>query len=465
MYVKQIRIESLGNSSYLVGSEQSKECAVIDPLRDIDLYVREAEAQGFRITHSLETHVHNDFISGSRELAARTGTTIGASAAGGLLFDHRPLKKGDAITIGEVRLEVIATPGHTPEHISFLATETSKGGPDALFSGGALLVGGVARSDLMGKQIAPFLDRWFYRTIRQELQQLDDDVAVYPTHGGGSFCLASPSGTGGGTTSTVGQERATNPYFQAASEEDFLELALGKSPSFPAYYKRMAAINRRGPHILGHLPQLYPLAPREVWVRVQGEGIAIDARDIHLYAASHIPGAYSIPLGDSFGTWAGWLVEPGKPLVLVIEEPSATEEAARQLVRIGYDALEGYLDGGMEAREKARLPVAHLRTVTPSDLSREMESGNGPLPLDVRFDHEWRLGHVPDALHVELGQLPEHADGLPRDRAYATLCAMGARATIAASVLEREGFKDVAVVTGGTQAWVKSGYPLEKEGQ
>ena len=204
MFVKQIRVASFGNSAYLVGSEDAKICAVIDPLRDADLYIREAEALGVKILYSLETHVHNDFISGSRELAARTGATIGASAAGGLLFDHRPLRKGDTIEMGEVRLEAIATAGHTPEHIPFLATDTNRGdGPHAIFSGGALLVGGVARNDLLGKQLAPFLGRWFHRTLREELQPLRDDVVVYPTHGGGSFCLAE-SATNIESTSTIG---------------------------------------------------------------------------------------------------------------------------------------------------------------------------------------------------------------------------------------------------------------------
>ena len=278
MFVKEIRIESLGNSSYLVGSQEAKVCAVVDPVRDVDIYIREAESLGMKIVYALETHVHNDFISGGRELAARSGATVCASAVGGLAFDHRPLRPGDSIELGEVRLRVAATPGHTPEHISFLATDTSKGGgPEALFSGGALLVGGVARSDLLGKQLAPFLGRWFHRTIIRELKPLDDAVVVYPTHGGGSFCLAAAP-TGGNSTTTIGQERRSNLYFQAETEEEFLELALGDLPSYPIYYKRMAPINRQGPRILGWLPKLFPLSSREVWTRVQGQGIAIDAR-------------------------------------------------------------------------------------------------------------------------------------------------------------------------------------------
>lgn len=204
MLTRQIQIKSLGNSSYLVCSEEAKACAVVDPVRDVDLYTREADALGYSILYSLETHVHNDFISGSRELPARTGATVVASAASGLVYDHRAICPGDCVELGEVRLDAIATPGHTPEHISFLATDRSRSGiPHALFSGGALLVGGIARTDLLGRDVAPFLGRWFYRTITQELVGLGDDVEVYPTHGSGSFCLANAAGSGDSTT-TIG---------------------------------------------------------------------------------------------------------------------------------------------------------------------------------------------------------------------------------------------------------------------
>lgn len=463
MIIKQIRIEGLGNSSYLVVSEEAQACAIVDPVRDVDLYIQEAESLGVKILYSLETHVHNDFVSGSRELAARTDATVCASAVGGLAFNHRSLRPGDTIEFGEVRLEVLATPGHTPEHVSYLATDTSKGGgPHALFSGGALLVGGVARSDLLGKQLAPFLGRWFHRTIMRELKPLDDSVAVYPTHGGGSFCMAA-SASGSNTTTTIGRERATNLYFQAETEDEFLELALGDLPSYPTYYKRMAAINRQGPRILGWLPQLFPLSPREIWGRVQGEGIAVDARPPAAYAASHIPQSYCIPAGDSFGPWVGWLVEPGKPLALVLEDPSQSEGLVRQLIRIGYESLDGYLEGGMESWSQSRLPTAQLPTITVAELHGKVESGDGPQLLDVRFNHEWRTGHVPDALKIELGELPDQLNSLPRNLSYATLCAAGQRAATAASVLEREGFEDVTLVEGGTSAWVEAGYPLEGE--
>ena len=462
MFVKQIQIESLGNSSYLVGSEEAKVCAVIDPVRDVDLYIREADALGVKILYSLETHVHNDFISGSRELVARTEATVCASGAGGLVFNHRPLRNGDTISLGEIRLDVIATPGHTPEHVSYLATDNAKGeGPHALFSGGALLVGGVARSDLMGKEIVPFLGRWFHQTISRKLVNLDDQVTVYPTHGGGSFCLASPSGSGA-TTTTIGDERSTNPFFQAATEAEFLDLALSDLPPVPKYYSRMANINVRGPRILGGLPMLYPLAPNEVWVRIQRDSIAIDTRTPQEYARLHVTRSYSIPFGGSAGTWVGWLVEENAPVILICDEPWVREEMVRQLVRIGYDTLEGYLEGGMAAWEQTGLPTARLKVQTPQEIYPQIEGGDGPRALDVRFGYEWKNGHVPNDTHIELGDLPDRVETLSREAPYAMFCAAGVRASTAASVLEREGFNDVAVVLGGTRAWQDAGYPIEK---
>ena len=461
MLVKQIRVESLGNSSYIVGSEEEKTCAIVDPVRDIDIYIREAESLGYRILYSLETHVHNDFVSGSRELAARTGAVVHASAAGGLIFEHRPLSPGDRVEFGEVSLDVVGTPGHTPEHISFVATDGSKaGGPHAIFSGGALMVGGVARSDLLGLDVAPFLSRWFYRTIQNELQSLNDDVDVYPTHGAGSFCLATPSSSEA-TVSTIGFERVSNPYFQAANESEFVELSLSNLPAFPAYYSRMAAINVRGPRILGQLPKLFPLAPSEVWVRTQRDSVAVDTRGPGAYGAGHIPRSYSVPFGASFGTWVGWLVDEGAPMVFVLDDEAIKDEIVRHLVRIGYDALEGYVGGGMEAWADARLPLSTTSHMTPAELDNKMGSAEPPVPIDVRFDHEWRSGHVPAARHIELGDLPKGADALVKDASYATLCAAGVRASTAASVLERAGIDDVAIVAGGTTAWAEAGLPFE----
>ena len=462
MLVEQITVESLGNSSYLVGSPEAGVCAVVDPVRDVDLYTERASHLGLDILYSLETHVHNDFVSGSRELAARTGATVCASGASGLLFDHRPLRHGDSIALGQVRLDVIETPGHTPEHVSYLATDpTDEAGGDVLFSGGALLVGSVARTDLLGKDLAPFLGRWLHRTFDQELKGLDDSVTVYPTHGAGSFCLASPSDSGA-TVTTIGHERATNPYFRAASADEFVGLALSATPPIPSYYGRMAGLNVRGPRILGGVPTVYPLSPTEVWGRLQRNAVALDIRDMREYASAHIPAALSVPMGGSAGTWVGWLVEEDAQLVMVGDDAAARAEFVRQLIRIGYDSLEGYLDDGMEAWPAARLPVSTTGVVTADELFQRLEAGEGTVPIDVRFDSEWESGHVPEAVHMELGELPKGLDTLSRERHHATVCAAGVRASTAASILERGGIEDVSVLLGGTSAWQMAGLPMDR---
>lgn len=463
MFIKQIQIESLGNSTYLVGDENARVCAVVDPVRDVDLYIDEALALGCKITHTLDTHVHNDFVSGSRELAARTGSIVCASGAAGLIFEHRALRDGDVIDVGEVKFQVVETPGHTPEHVSYLATDTARGGgPHALFSGGALLVGGVARSDLLGKEVAPFLGHHFFQTIRTKLSELEDDVAVYPTHGGGSFCLAKPSGSGA-TTTTIGLERRTNAFFQAKTEDEFLELALSDLPPIPAYYSRMAAINTRGPRILGSLPQVFPLSPNEVWVRVQEDASAIDVRSPEAFVESHVPRSYSVPFGDSAGTWVGWLVEPDKPVILIADDdPAVRQEMVRQLIRIGYDIFDGYLDGGMESWTQTRLPVARLDAVTPAELYAGLEGNSGIVPLDVRFGYEWRTERIPGTVNIELGDLARDHDTLSKEASYASICAAGVRASTGASVLQREGFENVVLMLGGTNAWKDAGLPLER---
>ena len=313
----------------------------------------------------------------------------------------------------------------------------------------------------MGRDLAPFLGRWFHRTIERELRGLEDSVEVYPTHGAGSFCLVTPAGSGGSTT-TTGQERRTNPFFQAATEDEFLDLASGRMPTYPAYYSRMAAVSVRGPQIMGSLPRVYPLGARELWVRPQRDAEAIDNRSVGEYARAHIPRSYNIPFGGSAGTWVGWLLPEDVRLLLVADSPADREEMVRQLVRIGYDNLDGYLDGGMEAWLESRLPVASLGAMTPAELYEELEAGDGPAVVDVRFAAEWDEGHVPGATHVELGDLQAKAGSLSSDGSYAMLCAAGVRASTAASILRREGIERVSVVVGGTEAWKAAGLPIER---
>ena len=460
MFVKQFVYEGLGNTTHLVGAQETGVAAVVDPQRDVDLYVDAARSLGVRISHIFETHIHNDFVTGSRELAALTGARIGASAEGGLEFEHLPLREGDEVAVGSVKFRVLATPGHTPEHVSYLAWDAdTPERPAALFSGGSLLVGSVSRTDLLGHEHAAGLARDLYRSLHEKILVLPDEVAVYPTHGAGSFCTAAP---GAERSTTIGRERRQNPLLRMPSVERFVAEVLRIMPSYPTYFKHMRALNRRGPRVLARLPELAPLSPQDVLSRQrQGEAV-VDVRPAVEYVAGHIPGVYQVALRPAFASWVGWVVPFGTPVVVVSSGTEVHEEVVRQLIRVGYDDLSGYLAGGMAAWERAGLPVARFGVVNVEELRQRLRRGEPLVVLDVRQDAEWEAGHVPGAIHVEGGRLAEQGLTLPKDRPIATHCGHEERSATGLSILERLGFRDLLLVRGGWEAWERAGLPVER---
>ena len=460
MFVELVRIESLSNNSYVVGSEQSGRCIVIDPARDVDRYVQIAGNHGTRIVYTFETHVHNDFVSGARELADQTGCQVGASASGGLLFPSVRLQEDDEFDLGEFMVRVLHTPGHTPESVSFIIEE--QGQPKMIFTGGALLLGGAARVDLLGSKVAPFLARWLHNTIHEKLLKLPDDVEVYPTHGGGSFCSTA---AGGGTVpSTIAQERQTNPFAAEAEETSFVKFALTGLGSYPSYYKYMADINRRGPDILGGVPRLASLTALSVRNHLDNDAVLIDARPERSFNTGHVPGSYSIPHGNAMATWVGWVVPWGQPLVLLSADAGQHDDMMRQLIRIGFDRVHGFLAGGIDAWTSAGLPIEESQRLDLDSLKQAQDLPAAPMVIDVRQRSEYSAGHIPGALNIELGELQEHLDGLPRELPVVTVCAAGMRATTAGSILQRDGRTNVQVVDeAGTPAWIERGYPSETE--
>lgn len=459
MFVETIKIESLANNGYVVGSEQSGRCVVIDPARDVGQYVQIAANHGTRIVYAFETHVHNDFVSGARELADQTGCQVGASASGGLLFPSVRLQENDAFGLGDFKIRVLHTPGHTPESISFIAEE--QGQVTAIFTGGALMLGGAARVDLLGAKIAPFLARWLHNTIHEKLLKLPDDVQVNPTHGGGSFCSVGAAG-GGGVPTTIAHERLTNPFAAEAEETNFVKFALTGLGSYPVYYKYMADINRRGPDILGGVPRLASLTALSARNHLDNEAVLIDARPEQQFNIEHVPGSYAVPHGNSMATWVGWVVPWGKPLVLLSADSSHHGDMVRQFIRIGFDRLHGFLAGGIEAWKSAGLPVEITNRLDLDSLKQSQDLPTAPLVIDVRQRNEYAGGHIPGALNIELGELQDHLDGLPRELPVVTVCAAGMRATTAGSILQRDGRENVQVVDeAGTPAWIERGYPSE----
>ena len=335
------------------------------------------------------------------------------------------------------------------------------------------MLGGAARVDLLGQRIAPFLARWLHSTIHSKLLKLPDDVRVYPTHGGGSFCSAVPP-PGDKIFSTIGEERENNPFAAHEQEEDFVQFALTGLGSYPAYYKYMADINRRGPDVLGEIPRLASLTPLSLRNQLEEGSLLVDARSQLPFNERHIAGSFSVPLGDNFSTWVGWVVPWQKPLVFLAPDPASNdfqasqdspasrESIVRQLIRIGYDRFNGYLAGGLEAWRQAGLPLESINRLDLETLHELSGQSQESLISDVRQSNEFQAGHISGSLNIELGELSGHLDGLPRELPIVALCASGMRATIAGSILRRDGRSDVRVVDqAGAPEWISRGYPSQ----
>ncbi len=444
--------EGLGNYSYLAEVAEGLALAV-DPGRDPRPYLDLAAAQGLRVAFTADTHVHADFVSGSRELAGE-GARLIAPAASGLSFGHEELRDGEGLDLGGLTLRALATPGHTPEHLSYLLLDGAR--PVAVFTGGALIVGGVARTDLAGPDRAEEWTRVAYRSARA-LLGLPGDLAAYPTHGPGSFCSAGETGE---HLSTIGRERAGNPLLAGTGEDSFTRQVLARLDSYPAYFTRMPAVNRRGaPRHGASRPVLAALTPAHV-AELAAEGATIvDARPIAGFAAAHIPGSLSNELRPAFATWLGWLVSPDRPLIAVLDAGQDRGELVEAALLVGYDNLTGELDGGMDAWHAAGLPTAAIPLLDAATDHLPDESR----VLDVRQRGEWASGHLPGAIHTELGVLAGPGAGLP-EGPVAVMCGHGERAMTGASLLATAGSPGVSVLRGGPGDWAKAtGQPLDHE--
>lgn len=455
----------LGDSSYLLAS--GREAILVDPQRDAWRFVAAAEAKGWRIVRVLETHVHNDYLSGAIEARAATGAEIVAPARGNYEFEHIGADDGDRFELGEYVITAMATPGHTPEHLAWLVTDARaeaarRTGADrvagaveplAAFTGGSLLSGSVGRTDLLGPVLAPAMTLDQQRTL-QRLATLPDDVRILPTHGAGSFCSAGPVATT--RTTTIGDERHRNPTFAGIDldADTFRDRLLGGLGLVPAYYAHMAALNRAGPRVLrGYRP---PPPLDAAGVARASEAAAgttiVDARRRDAFAAGHIEGSLNIELNDTFAAYVGWLLPFAAPLILVLPDPAddAIEEATTQLLRIGYERVLGYVAGGVEAWRAA----GHELASYPITTMEAVNAGTEPVILDVRQPNEWRdEGSIPGARQIFVADLPKRLAEIPADQPITVLCKSGARASIAASLLDAAG-RDVRLVArGGATQW------------
>jgi rhodanese-related sulfurtransferase/glyoxylase-like metal-dependent hydrolase (beta-lactamase superfamily II) len=435
--------EGLGNSAYLVDLGDGRALAVDVP-RDLRAVRAAAGRYGLVVRFAADTHLHADFLSGAVQLAADDGARILASAAGRRAFGHRGLADGDEVDLGGLTLRAWATPGHTGEHLAYLLLDSAK--VLGVFTGGSLLVGAAARTDLSGPEYTEPLARAQYKSVHR-LLTLPDATPVYPTHGAGSFCSAPP---GAQRTTTIGAERAANPLLAAPDEDTFAAALLASLGTFPCYFLRLPTENQRGPAVIAPVPALTPLTTDVVRVLQAGGAEVIDVRPVADYAAGHVPGSLAIPLRDAFATWLGWLVpDPGTSLVIVAAAGQDLSDVIWQALKIGYGNLAGILGGGLPAWQAAGHPVTATAVLTAA-------RADPAAVLDVRQASEYSRGHVPGAANIELGTLAEQAASLD-GRPVVLMCGHGERAATAASVLERAGHTEVAIVNGGGPAeWAQA---------
>jgi hydroxyacylglutathione hydrolase len=450
MYFKQFYLGCLAQASYMIGSKG--EAAVVDPRRDVDAYLEEAGREGLKIKHVIETHLHADFVSGHRELAARTGAKIYFGAKAQAKFDFVAVREGDEIVLGDVTLRFLETPGHTPESLSVLVIDREKSEtPEAVLTGDTLFIGDVGRPDLLGaKMSAQELAGMLYDSLHEKLLKLPDSVAVYPAHGAGSLCGRNISSE---TSSTIGQQRRFNYALQPMAREEFVRMMTTDLPEAPAYFSRDVRLNREGPGNLSELPDPPALAPDAVEAMRQADAVILDTRPAAQYGTGHIPGSLNIGLGGQFASWAGSLVAPEKPIVLVTEDEEHVGEARTRLARVGLENVAGYLAGGLLAWHESGHSLAATEQISVDELRHRIAQGEAGQLVDVRRPGEWQAGHIAQARHLPLNELAERAAELDREKPVTAICAGGFRSSAATSLLEQQGFRRVTNVVGGMTAW------------
>ncbi len=472
MLLKRFFDTRLAQTSYLIGCVATGEAIVIDPNRDTDQYIKAAEAEVVKITHVTETHIHADYVSGSRELAARTGARLFLSDEGDANWKYQfaaeagatLVKDGDRITVGNVLLDVAHTPGHTPEHISFIVTDSAGADlPIAVASGDFIFVGDVGRPDLLEKaaNIQGTMEvgaRALYASLQKFASQ-PDWLQVWPGHGAGSSCGKGISAI---PHSTLGYERRFNWAFQCKSEAEFVAAVLAGQPEPPKYFAEMKRVNKEGPRILHGFNRPALLQVDALAARLREKAIVVDTRSASAFAAGHVPGTINIPLNSSFTTWAGWFVPYTRDFFLIVNDPSsAIDTAVRDLAMIGLDRIAGYFDVGViDAWTAGQRPLDTVPQVTVHDLQASL-GHNAVTLLDVRNQTEWDGGRIAGAQHITLGYLTDHLADIPRDKPIVVQCAAGARSSIGASVLKAHGFDNVINLVSGIGAWRKAGLPVE----
>jgi hydroxyacylglutathione hydrolase len=448
MYFEQFYLGCLAHASYLLASEG--EAVVVDPQRDVELYLAAAAQQGVAIRHIVETHLHADFVSGHKELAARTGAKIYIGAEAGAMFSHVPVGDGYELRFGKASIRVLETPGHTPESVCLVVTDEEKSpAPWAVLTGDTLFIGDVGRPDLSPRHTPAQLAGLLYDSLHKKLLALADDVLVYPAHGAGSLCGKNMRAE---RSSTIGTERLTNYALQIKSRQEFVTQLTSNLPARPEYFVRDAEINRAGAGALSDLPPLRPVTPAELNAMLSGGEIALDVRPGDEFAAGHVPGSVNIALSGQFASWAGTVLGLSAHPVLIGDSDSQLEEARLRLARVGIEGLDGYLDGGVPAWKKSGFALATISQLTAGEIDARLKL-NDVQVLDVRREPEWDAAHIENATWWPLDNFRVSPPELDHNAPIAVHCKGGYRSMIASSLLQRAGFKQIINVIGGFDAW------------
>lgn len=461
MYLQQFFIDGLGCASYLVGCESAGVAAVVDPDRDVQKYLDIAAERGLTITHIIETHLHADHVSGNADLAAMTGADIYLHEAGNAEFPHVALKGGEVLSLGNVRLAVRYTPGHTPDSVSLLVADTTRADePWMVLTGDTLFVGDAGRPDLVGLEAARGLAGDMHDTLHNEYLTLGEGVLVYPGHGAGSLCGKS---IGSVRSSTIGYEKRHNPALQPRSKDEFIDFATDALPEQPGNHKRIKTTNRRGPRPLGDV-QPKPLTVQSAVDQFQQGAGLLDLRTKDAYVARHIPGSVHLELDDQLSNRVGFVLPPDVPLVLLLNDPADYRRAVFSLARVGYDRVVGYLSDSLDVWGALGLPLTagDVRDVEPEALQDILNDDDTVQVVDVREPWEFAGGHVPGAVLIPLGELRGRTGELDADKPVAVICASGSRSQSAAALLAQQGFTTVYNVLGGTYGWQQARLTLER---
>jgi len=448
MYFEQFYLGCLAHASYLLGSEG--EAIVVDPQRDVEIYLEAAQKRGLAIRHIFETHLHADFVSGHKELATRTGASIYLAPVAGATFPHVDVDDGYTLRVGKLEIEVLATPGHTPESISLLVTDQENAQqPWAVLTGDTLFIGDVGRPDLSHTHTPQQLAGMLYDSLRNKLLTLPDGVLVYPAHGAGSLCGRNMRAE---RFSTIGTERLTNYAVQIHDREEFVRQMTSNLPARPDYFLEDAAINRAGAPALTELPELKPIAAQELKTMLERGATALDVRPGDEFVAAHVPGSVSIPLSGQFASWAGAVLGLASRPVLIATTPEQISEARMRLARIGIEDVAGHLQDGVEGWRQAGLPLAQVQQITVQDLAAR-RSSSGMAVLDVRRAGEFQAGHIDGADWYPLDRFKAALPEIGKEAVVAVHCKSGYRSLVACSLLKRAGYHNVVDIAGGFDAW------------